>query len=118
MPLLFFNCPGFRVFFSLVYFFERTRPAASLPPSCLIYLSTGTGVRAGCHYLISLIVRVCVTFVVFTECESCTWPISTSSGSMESGEYGLTRGTCFVAPSRGGRGRRAAVDIVVCFGWV
>ena len=24
---------------------------------------------------------------------------------------------CFIAPSRGGRGRRAAVDFVVCFGW-
>ena len=30
--------------------------------------------RTGCHYLISLPVRlsVCVTFVVFTDCESCT----------------------------------------------
>ena len=34
---------------------------------------------------------------------------------MEASEYGLTRGTCFI-PSRGGRGRRAAVDFVVCFG--
>ena len=40
---------------------------------------------------------VCVTFVVFTDCDSCTKPISTSPGSMEAGEYGLTRGTCFVA---------------------
>ena len=39
---------------------------------------------------------VCVTFVVFTDCESCTRPISTNPGSMEAGEYGLTRGTCFV----------------------
>ena len=30
-------------------------------------------------------------------CESCTKPISTNPGSMEAGEYGLTRGTCFVA---------------------
>ena len=42
-------------------------------------------------------VSVCVTFVVFTDCESCTRPISTNPGSMEAGEYGLTRGTCFVA---------------------
>ena len=56
-----------------------------------------TGVRAGCHYLISLFVCVCVTFVVFTDCESCTRPISTNPGSMEAGEYGLTRGTFFVA---------------------
>ena len=42
-------------------------------------------------------VGACVTFVVFTDCESCTGPISTNPGSMEAGEYGLTRGTCFVA---------------------
>ena len=47
--------------------------------------------RTGCHYLISL--YVCVTFVVFTNCESCTRPISTNPGSMEAGQYGLTRGT-------------------------
>ena len=48
--------------------------------------------------LISLSVRrsVCVTFVVFNDHESCTKPISTNPGSMETGEYGLTRGTCFV----------------------
>ena len=45
----------------------------------------------------SLSVCVCVTFVVFTDCESCTRPISTNPGSMEAGEYGLTRGACFVA---------------------
>ena len=32
-----------------------------------------------------------------TDGESCTRPISTNPGSMEAGEYGLTRGTCFVA---------------------
>ena len=38
---------------------------------------------------------------------------------MEAGEYGLTRGDVYrLAPSRGGRGRWAAVDFVVCiFGW-
>ena len=37
---------------------------------------------------------------------------------MEAGEHGLTRGTWFHRGlSRGGRGRRAAVDFVVCFGW-
>ena len=39
----------------------------------------------------------CVTFIVFTDCESCSRPISTNPGFMESGEYGLTRGTCFLA---------------------
>ena len=64
-------------------------------PTCLIYLSTGTGVRTGCHYLISLSVRlsVCVTFVVFTGDNSCASPISANLGSMETREYGLTRGT-------------------------
>ena len=59
---------------------------------------------------------VCVTFVVFTDCESCTMPISTNPGSMEAGEHGLTRGMFRLAPSRGGGDRRAAVDFVVCFG--
>ena len=40
---------------------------------------------------------VCVTFVVFTDCESCRRPISTSPVSMEAGEYGLTHWTCFFA---------------------
>ena len=57
-----------------------------------------TGVRTGCHYVSSLsCVSTCVTFVVFTDCESCTRPISTNPGSMEAGECGLTRGTCFAA---------------------
>ena len=45
----------------------------------------------------SVCVSVCVTFVVFTDCESCTRPMSTNPGSMEAGECGLTRGTCFAA---------------------
>ena len=62
------------------------------------------GVRTGCHCVISLsllsvCLSVCVAFVVYTDCESCTRPISTNtvSTSMEAGEYGLTHGTCFVA---------------------
>ena len=76
-----------------------------------------TGVRAGCHYLISLSVRlcVCVTFVVFTDCERCTRLISTHPGPMEAGEYGLTRGTCFVACRLEVVGSPGAVDFVVCF---
>ena len=34
--------------------------------------------------------------MVRTDCESCVRPIPTNPGSMEAGEYGLTRGTCFV----------------------
>ena len=53
------------------------------------------GVRTGCHHSISP--SVCVTFVILTDCESCTRPISTISGSIEAGKNGLTRGTCFFA---------------------
>ena len=67
--------------------------------------------HTGCHYLISLSACVCVTFVVFTDCESCTRPTSTNSGSMEEGEYGLTRGTCFVA-------RRLEVVAVARLLWI
>ena len=54
---------------------------------------------------------MCVTFVVFTDCESCTRSISTNPGSMEAGEYGLTRGACFVA-------RRLEVVAVAGLLWV
>ena len=53
------------------------------------------GVRTGCHHSISP--SVCATFVILTDCESCTRPISTISGSIEAGKNGLTRGTCFFA---------------------
>ena len=36
---------------------------------------------------------MCVAFVVFTDCESCSRPISTNPVYMEAGEHGLTRGT-------------------------
>ena len=48
----------------------------------------------------NLSVGMCVRdieFVVFADCESCTRPIFTNPASMEAGEYGLTRGTCFAA---------------------
>ena len=57
-------------------------------------------------------VRVCdVEFVVFTDCESCTRPISTNPVSMEAGECGLTRGTWFFA-------RRLEVVTVAGLMWV
>ena len=66
------------VFFFRCLYFERTRPAASMRPPCLMFLSTSTGVRTGCHHLISMSVclSVCVTFVVYIDCESCMRPIS------------------------------------------
>ena len=54
---------------------------------------------------------MCVTFVVLIDCESCTKPIYTNPGSMEAGEYGLTRGTCFVA-------RRLEVIAVAGLLWI
>ena len=54
---------------------------------------------------------VCVTLVVFIECESCARPISTTPGSMEAGGYGLARGTCFVA-------RRLEVVAVAGLLWI
>ena len=90
--------PEFFVFVvSICFFFERTWPASSTRPPCLIYLCKSTGVCTRCHYLISLFVCGCVTFVVLTDCESCTMPFSTNPRSMGAGEYGLTRRTCFAA---------------------
>ena len=40
---------------------------------------------------------MCVTFVFFIDYESCARPTSTNPGSMEAGEYELTRGMRFVA---------------------
>ena len=54
---------------------------------------------------LSVSASVIVIFVVFTDCESSTRPISTTPGYMEAGEYGLTHGTCFLA-------RRLEVDAV------
>ena len=73
-----------------------------------------TGVRTGCHYLISM--SVCVSVCMcnirrFTDYESCTRPISTNPGSMEAGEYGLTRGTIFYA-------RRLEVVAVAGLLWI
>ena len=81
---------------------------------CLVYLSTSTGVPIGLHYLnvcLSALYCVCITFAVFTNCESCTRPISTNPGSMEAGEHGLTRGTSFVA-------RHPEVVAVVVLLWI
>ena len=59
---------------------------------------------------VGMCVRVC-NIVVFTDCESCTRPISTNSESMEASEYGLTRETCFVV-------RRLEVVAVAGMLWI
>ena len=65
-------------------------------------------------------VRMCdIEFVVFTDCESCTY----EADFHKPGIYGSGRArvnawdVVFRAPSRGGRGRRAAVAFALCFGW-
>ena len=134
---VFFQClVGFRFFIFRFLYFERTRPTASTRQTCLMHLSTSneartreqsdrgrflhsgkkalhTGVRTECHFLISLSVClcVCVIFVVFSDCESCTRPISPNPGSMEAGEHGQTRGTWFFA-------RRLEVVAVAGLMWV
>ena len=82
----------FCVFFRF-FFFERTRPTASMRPSCLIYISTSTearpreridrsrvlpsgkmpvhtGVRTGWHYFVSLSVcpSVCLSVLCVCRC--------------------------------------------------
>ena len=54
-------------------------------------------VQGAIIWLVCLCVCACVTFVVFTDCESCTKPISTNPGSIEASECGLTRGMCSAA---------------------
>ena len=70
--------------------------------------------RTGCHFLVSLSVCACacdIEFVVLTDCESCTRPISANPGTMEAGEYGLMRGTWFFT-------RRLEVVAVAGLMWV
>ena len=67
---------------------------------------------------IILLVCLCVCQCVcnirrFTDCESCTRPISTNPGSVEAGEYGLTRGACCVARSL----ELVAVSGLLCTLW-
>ena len=112
------------VFFSrLFFFFKHTRPTASTRPplasftSLLVMRPFSAYRQKKPHnrgaYRVPLFISlcVCVTFVVFTDCERCTWPISTNPESMEAGEYGLTRGTCFVA-------RRLEVVAVAGLLWI
>ena len=110
----------FSSLFSILFFFERTRSAASMRPPCLFYPSTSTktrpkerrnrgcffpigkkhlvsGVRTGCHFVSSLCVPLCVTSIFFSDCGNYTRPTFTNLGSVEAGEYRLTRGTCFLA---------------------
>ena len=73
-----------------------------------------TGVRTGLHYLISLPVclPVCMcNFMVLTDYESCTRPMSIYLASMEASECELTRGTCCVA-------RRLEVVAVAGLLWI
>ena len=83
----------FGFFFSSLFFIRTHTACCKHEARLLPYLSTSTGVRTGCHYLISLSACPCMCNI----CESCTRPISTNPGSMGAGEYWLTRGTYFVS---------------------
>ena len=86
-----------------------------LLPPCLIYFSISTGVRTGCHY--SKPVSVCNIrhFYRLRELYEADFH---KPGIYGSGRVGANSWHVFHRkPSRGGRGRRAAVDFVVCFGW-
>ena len=74
-----------------------------------------TGVRTGCHYSISL--SVCITFVVVTDLRELYGDDFHKPGTYGSVRVWANAWDVFRrAPSRGGRGRRVAVDYVVCFG--
>ena len=75
-----------------IFFFERTRPAASMRPRCLIYLSTS----------------------LLRELYDADFlkPWIYGKGRVLANALDVFRCT----PSRGGRSHRAAVDFVVCFG--
>ena len=82
-----------------------------------------TGVRTGCHSLISLCVSVCYVcqwvcnirgFYLLRELYEADFhkPGIHGSGQVWANAWNVFRRT----PSRGGRGRQDAVDFVVCFG--
>ena len=78
-----------------------------------------TGVRTGCHYFICLLfcVRVCNVrrFFLFARAVRGRFPQTRDLWKRHvwSNAWDVFR----LEPSRGGRGRRAAVAVVVCFGW-
>ena len=124
---------GFRVFFFVFFFLERTRPVASMRRPCLIYLLVMrsffvykaeqpliTGVHTGCDYFFYLPVCLYVQHLWFLLIVRAVHgadfhkPGIYGSGRVWANTWDLVRRT----PCRGGRGRRAAVDFVVCFGFV
>ena len=90
------------------FFFKRTRPAASTRPHLTSLLvmrpflafrakkPLHTGVRTGCHYLISLSVCMC-DIRRFHRLRELYLADFHKLESIESGEYRLTRGTCVFA---------------------
>ena len=54
-------------------------------------------VQGANSYSLSVCLCVRITFVVWTDCESHTRPISTTARSTAADAYGLMRGTCFFA---------------------
>ena len=96
-------------FFRFLFFSQCTRPVASMRPSLASFTSLlvtrpflalrGKSLLIpGCleGAIISFVCLSTCVFVVFSDCESCTRPISTNPGSMEAEQYGPTGGTCFL----------------------
>ena len=125
-----FGCGGISLFVDLFFFEKRTRPAASMRPPFLIFLfysnkavfclqgKKASSYRGACRAplfnssaCMSVCMCVCATFVVFTDCESCTSSISTNPGCIETDKYEPTRGRCFVA-------RRLEVIAVTGLLWI
>ena len=92
---------------SISFFFERTRPAVSMRRSCLIYLSTSNGPRERSD-------RIHFCHRKSRELYEADFhkPGICGSGCVWANAWDVFRR----APSRGGRGRRADVDIVGCIG--
>ena len=132
------NYPGFRALF-LVYFFERTRPAVSMRPPCLIYLSTSNEVRprerSDRGRFLPLGPKASsyrgayrVPLFNLSMCEINVRPFCWlrqlyDADFHKPGIYGSGRvwanawDVFFRAPSRDGRGRRAAAAYVVFCRW-
>ena len=68
------------------------RTVYTYPYSVMHRRLTAAGTEVEPHYVHQLN----ITSTVLIARAVCTWPISTNSGSMEAGECGRTRGTCFI----------------------
>ena len=112
-----FFCPCF--FFSVFFFFERTRPAASMRPPLASFTSLLVPgcVQGARLFNLSVGVCACVTLLRFYCLRELYEADFHKPGIYGTGRVWANAWDVFHrTPSRGDRGRRAAVDFVVCFG--